>query len=123
VVEKLVNEVAGGIAATIMGKDGIALSIFKAEKVTIDVEVLGIEYANLLSEVSRASATIGSGDVQEITLLTDQYCTLLKSLNPEYFMALILAPAGNVGKGRFLMRINTPKNSKRDVNKGMRDET
>ncbi len=109
VVEQLVNEVAGGIAALIMGRDGISLSTHSIEGNSLDIETLGIEYANLLAEISRASETIGSGHVQEVNLLTDKFCTLLRSLNPEYFMALIMEPKGNLGKGKFLMRINAPK--------------
>jgi predicted regulator of Ras-like GTPase activity (Roadblock/LC7/MglB family) len=109
VVEKVVEDVHGAMAALIMGRDGIALSQHLAEGVAVDLETLGVEYSNLLAEISRASETIGSGDVQEVCLLTDKYLILLRSINPEYFIALILNPQGNLGKGRFMLRINVPK--------------
>ncbi len=108
-VLNVVEQVHGAMAAVIMGKDGIALSQHMAEGVSIDLETLGVEYSNLLAEIGRASQTIGSGEVHEVCLLTDQYMILLRSINPEYFMALILNPLGNLGKGRFLLRINAPK--------------
>jgi predicted regulator of Ras-like GTPase activity (Roadblock/LC7/MglB family) len=109
VVEKVVQQVHGAMAALIMGKDGISLSQHLREGVELDMETLGVEYANLLAEISRASQTIGSGEIQEICLLTDQYMIVIRSINPEYFIALILSPQGNLGKGRFMLRINVPK--------------
>ena len=100
---------AGGLAAVIMGRDGIALSQFRAESSDVDIETLGIEYANLYAEIGKAAETLGSGSVQEVMLLTDQYQILIRGINPEYFIALILAPDGNLGKGRFLLRVSVPK--------------
>jgi hypothetical protein len=34
---------------------------------------------------------------------------LLRRLNDEYFMVLIIRPDGNFGKGRFLLRMSVPK--------------
>ena len=109
VVVKVVEEVHGAIAAVIMGRDGISLSQHQAEGVAIDLESLGVEYSNLLSEIARASQAIGSGEVHEVCLVTDQYLILIRSISQEYFMALIMNPDGNLGKGRFMLRINAPK--------------
>ena len=109
VVQNAVSQVYGGRAAVIMGRDGIALSQFRAESSDVDIETLGIEYANLYAEIGKAAETLGSGSVQEVMLLTDQFQILIRSVNPEYFIALILAPDGNLGKGRFLLRVSVPK--------------
>jgi len=109
VVRNAVDNVHGGLAAVIMGRDGISLSQYAAEGANLDVETLGIEYANLFGEIGKAAETLGSGQVQEVMLLTDQYQIVLRSINPEYFIALILTPDGNLGKGRFLLRVSVPK--------------
>lgn len=109
VARELVDRVYGAIASLIMGRDGIPLSMHKKEGVEMDLESLGIEYANVLSEVNRASGTIGSGTLNELSIETEKYLILLRTINPEYFMCLILAPDGNFGKARFLMRISLPK--------------
>ena len=108
-VQNAVQQVHGGLAAVIMGRDGIALSQYRAESSDVDIETLGIEYANLFAEIGKAAQTLGSGSVQEVMLLTDQYQILIRGINPEYFIALILAPDGNLGKGRFLLRVSVPK--------------
>lgn len=109
VVQNAVQNVHGGLAAVIMGRDGISLSQFRAETAEVDIETLGIEYANLFAEITKAAQTLGSGSVQEVMLLTDQYQILIRAINPEYFIALILAPNGNLGKGRFVLRVSIPK--------------
>jgi len=48
------------------------------------------------------------GQLTELQLTTDKYLTILRALNPEYFIALILTPDGNLGKGRFILRVNAP---------------
>lgn len=34
---------------------------------------------------------------------------IVRVVTPEYFVALALRPEGNFGKGRYLMRVVTPK--------------
>jgi predicted regulator of Ras-like GTPase activity (Roadblock/LC7/MglB family) len=109
VAREAVDRVYGAMASVIMGRDGIPLSMYKKEGVEMELESLGIEYANVLSEVNRASGTIGSGTLNELAISTDKYVVLLRTVNPEYFMCVIMAPDGNFGKARFLMRISIPK--------------
>lgn len=109
IAQSAVENVHGGLAAVIMGRDGISLSQFRAEHSEVDIETLGIEYANLFAEIGKAAQTLGSGSVQEVMLLTDQYQIVIRSINPEYFIALILTPDGNLGKGRFLLRVCIPR--------------
>ena len=108
VVEKAVEETSGGLAAVIMARDGISLSQYVKPETGMDLETLGIEYTNLLSEIIRASGAMEAGGVKEVTLSTDRYLTLFRVINPEYFIALILSPQGNLGKGRFLLRVSVP---------------
>ena len=109
VAKELVERVYGGIASLIMGRDGIPLSMYLKEGAELELESLGIEYSNVLSEVARASQTIGSGAVQELVVLTEKYIIIMRNITPEYFICLILAPDGNLGKARYLIRVNLPK--------------
>ena len=108
VVKKAVEETHGALAAVIMARDGISLSQYVKPEVQIDLETLGIEYANLLAGTNRTSETMNAGALTELQLSTDKYLTIIRVLNPEYFIALILAPQGNIGKGRFILRVSAP---------------
>jgi len=109
VARELVDRVYGALASVIMGRDGIPLSMHKKEGIELDLESLGIEYSNVLAEVNKASSTAGSGAVGEFSILTEKYLVLLRIINPDYFFCLILAPDGNFGKARYLMRVNLPR--------------
>ncbi len=109
VAKDIVERVYGGIASIIMGRDGIPLSLHLKEGVTMDLEPLGIEYSNLLAEILKASLSIGTGEVGEVTVLTSQFFIILRVISPEYFICLLLAPDGNLGKAKYLIRVNLPK--------------
>jgi len=106
VVQKAVEETSGALAAVIMASDGISLSQYINPETVMDLETLGIEYANLLAETNRSSEAMDAGALTELQLSTDKYLTLIRVLNPEYFIALIMSPKGNLGKGRFILRVN-----------------
>jgi len=109
VARDLVERVYGGLASVIMGRDGIPLSMYRKEGLELELESLGIEYSNVLAEVNRASGAAGSGEVGEFSILTDKYLVLMRVINPDYFICLVMAPDGNFGKARFMLRINLPK--------------
>ena len=108
VVRNAVEETSGALAAVIMGSDGISLSQYVNPEAGIDLETLGIEYANLLSETNRSSEAMNAGVLDELQLSTEKYMTVIRVINPEYFIALIMKPKANLGKGRFLLRVNAP---------------
>jgi len=109
VAKEIVERVYGGLASVIMGRDGIPLSQYLKEGVSLDLEPLGIEYSNLLAEIIKDSGTIGTGDVGEVTILTNQLFIVLRVISPDYFICLILSPDGNLGKAKYLIRVNLPK--------------
>jgi len=109
VVEKAVLETPGAVAALIMGSDGISLANYTSEEAQLEMEVVGVEYASLLSEVKRVSEILESGDVQEVTVSTDNYIVVIRNINAEYFLALAIKPGGNIGKGRFMLRVTSPE--------------
>ncbi len=108
VVEKAVEETSGGIAAVIMASDGISLTQYVKPEESIDLEILGIEYANLLAEVTKHAQAMEAGDVKEMSLKTENFLSIIRVLTSEYFVALIMRKDGNLGKGRFILRINAP---------------
>ncbi len=109
VAKEIVERVYGGVASIIMGRDGIPLSLHLKEGVSLDLEPLGIEYANLLAQTIQASRNIGTGEVGEVAILTDQFYVVLRVISPDYFICLILSPDGNLGKAKYLIRVNLPK--------------
>jgi predicted regulator of Ras-like GTPase activity (Roadblock/LC7/MglB family) len=107
-VQKAVEETQGAVAALIMGSDGITLAHYVKPEAELEMEVLGVEYASILGEVRKVSGILESGEVREVTVSTDKYVVIVRAVTQEYFLALALEPSGNIGKGRFLLRVQTP---------------
>ena len=108
-VEKAVENTPGALGALLMGLDGISLAVYTRPGAEIELEVVGVEYASLLTDIRKACDILESGDVKEVTVTTDRFVVIVRSISKDYFMALTLSPDGNIGKGRFIMRVQAPK--------------
>ncbi|MCK9461023.1 MAG: hypothetical protein M0R80_15420 [Proteobacteria bacterium] len=107
-LEETVKGVAGGKAAIVMGFDGIPVDQY-ADDVEQDIETLGMEFSVLLKEVRKAAELLDAGLAEELTVRAEKLTTILRVINDEYFVALALAPDGNLGKGRYLLRLIAPE--------------
>ena len=101
--------VEGAVAASVMGFDGIAIDTVTPASTSVDLEALLVEYASILGQVKQAAEMLQSGQVSELSIGTDRITTLLRPINPEYFLVLAMKPEGNFGKGRYLLRVTAPK--------------
>ena len=116
-LKKLVDGVDGGVAALLMGFDGIAVDSFAREPAPgksaadgkLDIQAVGMEFSFILTQVRKAAESLGAGAVEEMTIRTGSMLLLVRVLTPEYFIALAIAPDGNFGKGRYLLRIGAPQ--------------
>lgn len=104
---RIVNGVEGAISAILMGFDGIAVANYVKEKAEVDIEALAVEYTRTISEVTRTANAISAGNVREISLATQKYSILFSVLPGNYFVALLLKEEGNLGKGRYVLKMNT----------------
>lgn len=108
VLNRLLREVPGARAATVMGFDGIAIESADAQDADGTEQAATIEVAQVTSQLQRAAQGLGAGEVREISVEADGHTTLLRPVNSEYFLALTLAPGALVGKGRYMLRVMAP---------------
>ncbi len=109
VLEEVVRETDGGIAALLMGIDGIAVERYVADDSPLDVESIGMEYSVILSQIRKAAELLDAGTANEVAVTADRMTTVIRLLNEQYFVAIALKPEGNLGKARFLLRTRTHK--------------
>lgn len=110
----IVSSVEGAIACSVMGFDGIAVETVQAPALAqqaADLEVTSawVEYGNVLGQLKAGTEGLKAGTVSELTVNTDKLITLMRLVTPEYFLVLGLLPSGNLGKGRYVLRITGPK--------------
>jgi predicted regulator of Ras-like GTPase activity (Roadblock/LC7/MglB family) len=107
VLKAIVEECPGALGAALMGSDGIAIAQVGARGASDDsdeVGVLAVEFGRILDEARKAGDAAGAGATLELSVRTERFHVVLHALDAETFLALALAPHGNVGKGRYLLR-------------------
>jgi len=107
ILEQVLGECPGGLAATLMGNDGlpIAQAVAPAALDLLDeLSTLGVEFGRILDEARKAADAAAAGATLELGVRTDRFHVLLHAVDRETYLVLVLAPEGNVGKGRYLLR-------------------
>jgi len=105
----VVDGTDGGLAGLIMDFEGIPLEAYVKEGTPFDMEAVGAEVSVLVKAIQRATEMLEAGATREIAFNSEKLVTLVRVLDKNYFLALALAPEGNLGKGRYLLRTTAPK--------------
>lgn len=108
ILKTVVSGTEGAIGALVVGLDGIPVEEYKVNG-EMDIQSMTIEYSSLLKEIEKGSQATQMGVTKEVTVIADRAMIMLRRLNDEYFVVLIIRPEGNFGKGRFLLRMAVPK--------------
>ena len=112
VLRTLVSEAGGAIAAVLLGRDGIPIEQVEAARLPAEeserIASAGAELARIFEEIRKAADSFGGGQPQETVVRLDRFWLLLRPVDDETHLLLVLAPEGNVGKARFLMRRHLP---------------
>ena len=109
ILQDLVDRTDGGVAGLLMASDGIAIDQYSTGDGTFDIESVGMEYSVVLKGIQRAAEMLDTGTTTEVSVKTERLTTVVRMLSDEYFVALTVAPGGNVGKARFVLRASEPK--------------
>lgn len=112
-IKNLVERLDGGVAAVLMGFDGISIDSYAkthdtAGRTLPDIQTLAMEFAHLISQTRRTLQSLDAGALEEFTLRAEALTLVVRVLTPEYFLACAILPGGSLGKTRYLMRVSAP---------------
>ena len=110
-IKKLVERLDGGVAAVLMGFDGISVDSFAKsgyDGALPDIQTLAMEFAHLIAQARRTLQSLDAGPLEEFTLRAESLTLVVRVLTQEYFLACAVLPTGNIGKARYLMRLSAP---------------
>lgn len=107
-LKKIVDNVDGGIAAVIMGLDGISVETYVRQTERVDVTTVAMEFSFILTQVRKAGDSLAVGSLEEMSVKAQRLMLVCRMVSPQYFVAIVLAPEGNFGKARYLCRLATP---------------
>ncbi|GAB4198336.1 MAG: GTPase [Sandaracinaceae bacterium] len=111
VLSDVVDRTEGGLAALVMGMDGIAVDSYVRDDLPqpLEVENVGMEFSVILKDIRKAAELVDAGAAREVTIQGERMTTVIRLINDDYFVALALRPDGNYGKGRYLLRTGASK--------------
>jgi predicted regulator of Ras-like GTPase activity (Roadblock/LC7/MglB family) len=105
VLQEALNRTEGCLGVLIMGTDGIAVEkAFQPEITEANLDVAVAEYTSLVKSAQRANREMGLGRLNEVVLSSESGIFILRFIGEEYFIAMILSPEGNFGRGRYELR-------------------
>jgi len=107
-LKKVVDNIEGGIAAVIMGLDGISVVSYIKNDERVDVNTVAMEFSFILSQVRKAGESLAVGNLEELSVKAQRLLLVCRMLSPQYFIAIVMAPEGNFGKARYLARLAQP---------------
>jgi len=107
-LKKVVDNVDGGIAAVIMGLDGIPVETYVRQSDRVDVTTVAMEFSFILTQVRKAGDSLAVGNLEELLVKAQRLLLICRMISPQYFVAIAIGPEGNFGKARFLTRLATP---------------
>ncbi len=110
-LRRVVEGTDGAMAGILMDVEGIAVDSYSREDAgpICDIETVGAEVSVLVKSVQRASEMLEAGAAREVSFQSDGMTTLVRLVTDSYFLALAVAPGGNAGKGRYLLRVTAPR--------------
>ena len=108
-LRKIVDHVDGGIAAVVMGLDGIPVDTYVRQRDKLDVATVAMEFSFILGQVRKAGESLQVGGLEELSVKAQRLLLVCRMISPQYFVAVAMAPEGNFGKARFLARMATPE--------------
>ena len=106
-LQKMVDACPGVLGLALMGSDGIPVAEIEAAPAENGSEVVGgagVEFGRILDEIRKASDAIGGGRLEEAVVALANFTLIFRGVDDELFLVLALAPNGNLGKARFLLR-------------------
>ena len=107
-LKRVVDNVDGGIAAVVMGLDGIPVETYVRAHDKVDINTVAMEFSFILTQARKAADSLQVGACEELTIKAQRLILCLRMLSPQYFVAAAVAPEGNFGKARYMLRLAGP---------------
>ena len=107
ILARIVQGTPGGLAAAVMGSDGIPIDEYRVSGESLDLAAVAVEFQRVLDQAKKVSATLyGQSEVEpeELVLVTAEHQLLFRQIDDEYFVVMALEKAGMLGKARYLVR-------------------
>lgn len=104
-LQQIQKKTEGCLGVAIMGMDGIPVEqIWQPEGAEANLDVAVTEFTTLLRSAKRASEDLGLNLLREMSIMYENAYFVMRLINQDYFLILVLHPEGNYGRGRYELR-------------------
>jgi predicted regulator of Ras-like GTPase activity (Roadblock/LC7/MglB family) len=107
-LKKVVDNVDGAMAAVVMGLDGIPVESYIKQADRVDINTVSMEFSFILGQIRKATDSLAVGSLEELAVKAQRLTLVCRMISPQYFVAIAIAPEGNFGKCRYLVRMASP---------------
>lgn len=101
ILMELVDGVDGGVAAVLMGMDGLSVRQYSAKE-GYDIESLAVEYGKAVDEIKKAAAILNLGGVEEVLVRSAAYDIVIRVVTHEYYLAFVARHGA--GKAGYMLK-------------------
>jgi predicted regulator of Ras-like GTPase activity (Roadblock/LC7/MglB family) len=103
-LELVVARVPETRVVMIIGTDGIPIERLVRQH-DPNLEAIAAEYTTLLRSSLAAASDTGLGELQELSVVTENMTTLIVGITKDYFLFAVLSPGALLGRARFALRV------------------
>lgn len=103
ILTDLAERVEGTVAVSLMGLDGIAIdTVGDTDEVHLDA--ISAEMGSFVKGIRQSSVESDTGELEQFSVMTDRFHTIMSAVTSEYFLLMILSRDGNYGRARYELR-------------------
>ena len=99
VLDRLVEQLRGVLAVTLIGFDGIPIESVNDGGIALDA--VSAEFTTFLKSIQLTNTDFETGNVEQVSVITDRYVIYLSVVTSEYLFLMVMEPGANHGKARF----------------------
>lgn len=101
IINDAIDQISGALFAGVIGTDGLGIEMaFAGGPAHLDLELAELELSTIASLASAASSRVGSGQVLDLTIETEDVTYLAGLITPGYYAVLGVAPDASLAQAR-----------------------
>lgn len=102
-LQQIYTKIEGALGVMIVAHDGVIVEQV-SHSPDFNLELLGAEFAALLKGTQRFCGGTDLGDVEEMTIQTNQARILARFITSEYYLLLVLSSRASAGRAQHELR-------------------
>ena len=107
ILQSLVDQTPGALAAAVMAGDGVAIDEYARPDADVDLGAVAIEFGRVFHQSQKVAGALDAsraGALEEMLLVTGANQLYFRQLDDDSFLVIALDATGMVGKARYLAR-------------------